>query len=120
MVGIDSKYRYRAEIRRDVAKGRDEYGQENAGDWQLVGIEVPCYFWHKNEAVSDGTRDGVILTTVVMAAFPFTADVRDGDRVTIHDQQGDEVIDEHDVDGTPAREKRYRRAKLRRYHGEKV
>ena len=116
-MGVDSKFQYRATITRDVSEGTDALGHPVKGDVQTIATGVPCYFWHRDEKVQDGNRDGVILETVTYAAFPFTADVRDADVVEFFNRRGESVLEKHEIDGTPAREKRYRRARLQRYHG---
>jgi hypothetical protein len=117
VVGVDAKFQYRADIKRDVSQGTDAYGQPIRGDVQTVAAGVPCYFWHRDEKVQDTNRDGVILTTVTYAAFQFTADVRDADVIDIYDRRGFRVLETCEVDGRPAREKRYRRVRLQKYHG---
>lgn len=116
-MGVDGSFAYRAIIRRDLADGADPYGQPNAGDVRIIASQVPCYYWFRDENVNDNARDTVILETVLYAAFPFTVELRHGDVVEIYDRQDRLIVDRHRVEGEPARQKRYRRARLRRYHG---
>lgn len=78
---------HRASLQRNTTTDTDRFGQPAAPSWSTVET-VACRAWNtRRDAVRDGAK--VVTVQSLRAAFPSSADVREGDRLaSITDRRG--------------------------------
>ena len=71
---------HRAQVERNTTTAQDRFGQPAAPTWTAQET-LPCRGWTtRRQAVRDGQKSVVLHD--LKAAFPLSADVREGDRLT--------------------------------------
>jgi len=93
MVSARQRMTMRATIERNAGT-EDAYGNPRT-DWQIVGIEVPCYVWAARgggRRTRIGDQDQITLD-LPGAIFPLATDVDHKDRLlTVVDRRGEELF----------------------------
>ena len=84
---IGRRLTMRAHVMRNVATGKDGWGQPVAPDYQALGV-VPCFAWAKSGSdIVDGKK--VAITQGLRMMFGLAADIVEADQIAqITDRAG--------------------------------
>jgi len=83
---------HRAVISRDTSTGTDAWNRPVPSVFTVQPKSVPCRAWSKNrrEIRDDGK---MMIVEDIRAMFSMSADVQEGDRVTVNDRLGNVIFD---------------------------
>jgi len=93
-MGARQRMTMRALIERNYAS-KDPYGQPGPPDWQIIGIDIPCYAWHGTVAARRTVigDQQTVMFGMPGAIFPFNTDISEKDRIrSITDRLGNELF----------------------------